>query len=233
MKLIVTRPEEDAGSVAAKLAKLGHDAVMLPLLKIVPRAQIHIPAQNWQAICITSANAPRACPATPTLRKVPTLAVGPQSMHAALQNGYEPVSAHGGDVMGLRNYITSHLQAKAGPILYLSGAETSGDLAGKLRDQDFTVHREIVYDAVPVVHADMARQLGDADGILLYSPRTTRLWLHAVRDSHLFGRITTLHHYCLSPNVAALLPGNVPRTIAPTPDERALLTLLEQTPEAD
>lgn len=43
MRLIITRPEEDALSLKAKLETRGHAAIMAPLLKIVPRSQAFVP----------------------------------------------------------------------------------------------------------------------------------------------------------------------------------------------
>jgi len=43
MRLIITRPEEDALPLKAKLETRGHAAIMAPLLKIVPRSQAFVP----------------------------------------------------------------------------------------------------------------------------------------------------------------------------------------------
>jgi uroporphyrinogen-III synthase len=70
MRLIVTRPEVDAGALLAKLAGLGHEAVALPLLKIVPRQDI-IPERDGQAVCVTSANAVHALGKSGRLAAIP------------------------------------------------------------------------------------------------------------------------------------------------------------------
>ena len=57
MRLIITRPEEDALPLKAKLETRGHTAILAPLLKIAPRSQTYVPPLAYQLICITSANA--------------------------------------------------------------------------------------------------------------------------------------------------------------------------------
>lgn len=228
MRLIVTRPEEDAAALAEKLATLGHEAVMLPLIKIVPRTTVTVPDLPWAAICFTSANGPRAVPASEKHKQLTVYTVGPQSKAEAQHQGYNHVSAHGGDVNGLCHYITTHAKPDAGPILYLSGAETSGDLEGKLRHAGFTVHREIVYDALPAVPPNLTAEMSVADGVLLYSPRTTLHWLSAINRSGAHEAAAKLRHFCLSANVAAKLPNSLDIQIAETPDEGGMLALLAQ-----
>ncbi|MGQ0486701.1 MAG: uroporphyrinogen-III synthase [Hyphomicrobiales bacterium] len=226
MKLIVTRPEEDAGPLLAKLAALGHQAIALPLLKIVPRPGIAIPGRDYQAICVTSANAIRALGKAARLAAVPVLTVGPQSLHAARQAGFTECEAHGGDVRGLADFIVRKLDPALGPLLYLSGAETSGDLEGRLGKAGFDVTRLVLYDAVAIAHAALP-SLRDHDGVLLYSPRSARLWAALVRQAGHQEAALSLAHYCLSANVAAALPPSWPTSVAESPRETAMLALLD------
>ncbi len=233
MRLIITRPEEDAEPLAAKLQHLGHDGIVLPLLKIKPRTNVTIPERPWQAACFTSANALRAIPYPQSLKSLPAYTVGPQSVSQARHEGFTRASAHGGDVNGLSAYITSHLKPENGPIIYLSGSETSADLAGKLKSKGFEVHREIVYDAEPAVPDNLATELPATDGVLLYSPRTAKLWLAALATSSLTETAATITHYCLSANVAAVLPKHFQRRVADSPDETSMLTMLDRDAEAE
>ena len=43
MRVAVTRPEEDAGPLTAKLEAMGHEVVMAPLMTIRPREDVSIP----------------------------------------------------------------------------------------------------------------------------------------------------------------------------------------------
>jgi uroporphyrinogen-III synthase len=61
MKIIITRPEEDAGPLAHKLHAMGHDTFTMPMMSIVARKNIKIPNSNYQMICLTSANGYSCC----------------------------------------------------------------------------------------------------------------------------------------------------------------------------
>lgn len=228
MRIAITRPEEDAGPLKAKLDALGHETMVVPLLDIRPRQDVRIPALAWQAIAVTSANGIRALPASHGLEKIRTLTVGPQSLQAALAAGFA-AEAHGGDVNGLAAFMRGALDATAGPILYLSGAETAGDLEGQLLAAGFTCHRAVLYDAVPSTGlgpaGDALRQ-GRLDAVLLYSPRSARTWRALVEAAGLSRQAGKIRNFCLSRNVASVLPEDWDRQTADTPDEQAMLALL-------
>lgn len=231
MRIAVTRPEEDAGPLTAKLEALGHDVVMAPLLTIRPRAGVEIPRLAWQAIAVTSANGIRALPAGHGLTPFRTIAVGPQSLKAARAAGFA-AEAHGGDVDGLAGFIREALSPAAGPILYLSGAETAGDLAAQLGAAGFDCRRVVLYDAAPagtLGTAGDALRKGAVDAVLLYSPRSAKIWRELVQRDGLAGAAARCLHLCLSRNVAGALPESWPARIAATPDEPAMLALLEQS----
>jgi uroporphyrinogen-III synthase len=228
MKLIVTRPIEDTVTLEQKLESLGHEAVSLPLLTIVPRIGVSIPENKWQAICITSANAARNFVPSDAMRETPVIAIGEQSRLASLAAGYRHVIARGGDVPGLVAHVSAHCQTGNGPVLYLSGAETTGDLEGNLKQRGFAVHRAIVYDAVESEPEDASAKIRTAHGVLLYSPRTARLWAAVIAKQHLHATATRLQHYCLSANVARVLSDDWPRHISVAANETALLNMLTQ-----
>jgi uroporphyrinogen-III synthase len=149
------------------------------------------------------------------------LTVGPQSLAAARQAGFGTSQAQGGDVEGLARHIGDTLDPAHGPILYLSGAETTGDLEVRLTRLGFAVDRVVVYDAVAATSLSGAG-IADHDGVLLYSPRTARIWVSLAGET-----ARLLHHYCLSENVAAVLPAPWRKSVAMRPDEAAMLALLD------
>jgi len=227
MRLILTRPEKDARALAEKLRARGHGISIVPLLEIIPRRGVMLPQRSYQAVCITSANGLANAKLVEGLQEVRLLCVGPQSSAAATHAGFRHVEAHGGDVDGLTSFITSHLQPSDGPLLYLSGAATSGDLEGKLRKAGFDVDRIVAYDAVATSPADLAKAVTSSDAVLLYSPRTAKLWLEQIEKAVLSRHMPAMIHLCLSAAVARELPEDWPRHIAAAPDERAMLEMLE------
>lgn len=228
MRIAVTRPEEDAGALRAKLEALGHAVVMVPLLTIAPREGVTIPKRDWQAIAVTSANGIRALPEGHGLASIRTLTVGPQSLKAATAAGFA-AEAHGGDVDGLAAFVRGALDPRKGPILYLSGAETAGDLEGQLTAAGFDCHRAVLYDAAPATGlgvAESALREGEIDAVLLYSPRTARIWRRLAEEAGLAEAAGRIRNFCLSRNVASVLPEGWARHVPETPDEQAMLALL-------
>jgi uroporphyrinogen-III synthase len=232
MKLFITRPLEDALPLAAKLLVAGHETVIAPLLAIVLRAGVAIPPDRFQAICVTSANGVRCLQGQVDLQ-VPVLAVGAQSAAAAKLRGFEQVTARGGDVRGLVEYIRTALIPQDGPLLYLSGAETSDDLEGQLTAAGFSVTRLITYDAVAQKLDGFQQQLHPGNGVLLYSPRSAKLWRAEMARMQLDPIAAQVKHFCLSPQVAAALPPEFPAIAATSPDEPAMLALLDLAGKAE
>lgn len=230
MKLIITRPMGDALPLAQKLEERGHQAIIAPLLKIEARAGVAPPEKNYQAICVTSANAFVSPELFGARRSVPLYCVGPQSAEAARRAGFADVRERGGNVQGLAAAIASELRTNDGPLLYLSGQETSGDLQGLLATQGFEVERVVAYDAVPLALTLSQAELSQADGVLLYSPRSARIWVEALTGRKVKDGFT---HFCLSQNVARNLPLGSRIRIAQQPDEDHMLSLLDQAGEAE
>ena len=231
MMIAVTRPEEDAEPLKAKLEAMGHQVVMAPLMTIRPRMNVTLPDRAWQAVAVTSANAIRALPSGLDLRAFRVLAVGPQSLKAAIAAGLQ-AEAHGGDVNGLAAFMRRSLDTQAGPILYLSGAETAGDLEGQLNSAGFECHRAVLYDAVPAESLGAAArplESGGIDAVLLYSPRSARIWLALASAAGLVAQASHLRNFCLSANVASVLPEGWAKLTPQTPDEQAMLALLAET----
>jgi uroporphyrinogen-III synthase len=225
MRLLVTRPWQEAQILKPKLEQLGHEVIASPLLEITPRSDIRIPNAPYQLIALTSANAIRCLAGTgllDRLRHVPTMAVGPQSGAAARLAGFASITEAGGDGAGLARHIIAHARPETGPILYLSGLDTASDFSGRLERAGFAVERIIVYEARPA--ARLAADAARAEGVLLYSPRSARLWLDLAAKQGIGA--DAMMHFCLSANIAAILPDGLARQVAARPDEDALLEII-------
>ena len=222
MRLIVTRPAGDAGPLRQQLEAMGHEVVLAPLLDIVPVTGAVIPDRDYQAIAFTSANGARALDghvALAGLRKLPAFAVGPQSAEAARDAGFGDVTVAGGDGKGLAAYIAATREPNDGDILHPAGRQTASGFSGLLTEAGFAVTRVIVYSAEPMTLSP--KLASGADGVLLYSPRSARLWRDAMAD-----KAAGLIHFCLSHNVAAALPETHAKRIAASPEEKAMLALI-------
>ena len=227
MRILITRPQEDAEPLIAKLKGRNIEATALPLLKIVPASHGPVPQGPFQAICVTSANALRRTEATAEMLATPLLTVGPQSLAEAKQRGYARASAHGGDVHGLAAYVKANLDPKAGPILYLAGDQVSADLNGLLTRAGFQVIKHVAYEAQPQTPVNFAAALQTADAVMLYSPRTAKIFAALVLAQELENAANNLHYYCLSANVAAQLPQHWRKQTAAAANEQAMLAMLD------
>jgi uroporphyrinogen-III synthase len=230
MMLIVTRPLIDAAPLKRKLEARGHQVRLAPLLTIADSATAIIPATEYQAVLVTSANGARALSrheARARIIGLPVVTVGSQSAEAARQAGFRDIHHSGGNVAQLIAHVRKEHSPANGPLLYLSGEEISGDLAGELRRTGYRVDRVALYAARPALR--LPRATGEAirnrqaGGVLLYSPRTARIWAKCVAAGNLIPYMKALLHYCLSSQVAEALPNDWPTVTATTADEDAML----------
>lgn len=235
MRVLVTRPREDAAPLLAALAARGHEAAPEPLLTITPRERVDWPQghEGAQALLITSANGVRAFAALESRRGLPVFAVGEASAAAARDLGFSQVTSAAGDVADLAALVAAILDPAAGPLLHPAAGKLAGDLQGALAAAGFTVLRAVLYDAVPAaaLSAACTRALegGSIDVVTFFSPRTAAGFVRLVAAADLSqacGRVTAL---CLSPAVAAEISGlSWRRTlVAARPEQDALLAALD------
>jgi uroporphyrinogen-III synthase len=228
MRLIVTRPVEDALPLKQKLEALGHQVVLSPVLVIAPLSGVVIEDRPYASLIFTSANAIRAIAAHPLLtklKKIPAHVVGPQSAQAAEAAGFNDVRVAGGSADTLARHMIATLDPNDGTILYISGRDSAVDLAGRLRTADFAVNRVIAYEAQPAASLSPGVKSG-ADGVLLYSPRSARIWVELVERDGLGGIARAMPHLCISTNAAAALPQTYVKRIASESSEEAMLALV-------
>lgn len=236
----MTRPKEDALATARALKLRGHVPILAPLLEIVLLPGVEIPSADYQAVLVTSANGARALAGNRAVQRLQdrlAVAVGPASADAAHAAGFRDVATAEGDLISLVRWVKGNLPPAGGPLLYASGAVTAGDVVGELGALGYQVCRVVLYEARPVFRlpdaAAAALSQGTADGVLLYSPRTASVWTDLVLGAGLREQAVQLRHYCLSSNVASAVTRTLgrgcPVSIAESPDEPALLRLMDGT----
>jgi uroporphyrinogen-III synthase len=236
MRLLVTRPEPDAGRTAAALRARGHVVLVAPLLRVEPVEHVEIGPGPFVALLVTSANAASAIARHERftqLRALPVFAVGDRSAEAMRALGFADVTSAQGDVGDLAILVASRIKPGAS-LLYLAGADRSGDLAGVLSGRGFAVSRAVVYRAVPagaLLPAAVAAMAEGIEGVLHFSRRSAETYVNAARASGLQDHaVKGLIHFCISAQVAEPLvqAGAADPRLAPEPTEAALLGLIPE-----
>lgn len=230
MKVLVTRPAEDGAEIAQKLAEMGHEALLAPLLRIEFHAGPPLALDDVQAILATSANGVRAVAKRTRRRDLPLFAVGPQTAAAAEAAGFIRIRNAAGDAIALAARAREWADPAKGALLHAAGEEAPGALAESLRAEGFQVRRENLYRAVPVQEmppeAASALAQGMVDAALFFSPRSAEIFADCARRANLETR--SIFAVCISENTASALAGMEFREIrvAPAPNQDSLLAAL-------
>lgn len=232
MRVLVTRPTEDAQRLIDVLAARGIDGMATPLLAITYGDGPALDLTGVQAVVFTSANGVRAFARRAIDRTLPALCVGDATRTEAQTAGFASVKSADGDVDTLATLIKAELDPGQGAVLHPAGSHVAGDLGRQLAAAGFTYQRQALYSAQKIKTlsdaASQALKASDVDGVLLYSPRTAAAFGRVVRDAGLEGKLLGVTAYCLSPAVADTI-ADLPWAdikIAAQPDQAALLVLL-------
>lgn len=208
-RLLLTRPRPDSEALAAALRCHGIAALIEPLMTIRIDGRARLDLSGAQAILLTSANGARALAALSPgreARELPVLAVGNATACAAREAGFGAVTTADGDVDALAALAIGRLRPEAGRLVHVAGRVSAGALVPRLSTAGFAAERVPLYDAVaaaalsaPVRRALEAQTLA---GVVLFSPRTARLFAKLARESGLESTAQGLTAFCLSRAVA-------------------------------
>jgi uroporphyrinogen-III synthase len=193
-----------------------------------------IPLDGIQAVLATSANGVRALARRTRVRDVPVFAVGPQTAAAARAAGFDRIKDAQGDALALAEVVARWSTPEGGPLLHVAGRDRAGHLAATLAERGFEVRVEVLYDAVEArrLSEEAAAALASAhlDAVMLFSPRSARIFSDRVREANLAGRCGKVTALCISrataDAVAALSFAAV--RVAAKPNQDSMLDLLLQ-----
>jgi uroporphyrinogen-III synthase len=232
MRLLVTRPRDDAESFAQLGRARGHEAIVAPLMDVQFASGPALSLDGVQGVLATSANGVRAASLRTQRRDLTIYAVGPQTAEAARQAGFATVISADGDSSALVETVTAAADPAKGPLLHAAGAETAGRLRQALQARGFRVETVILYEALPVssLPGNAAEDLKNhtLDGVLLFSPRSAKTFAALVGAASLASECPRLVAFCISAATAeALTPLTFSRVaIAGTPNQDAILDLI-------
>jgi uroporphyrinogen-III synthase len=232
MRVLVTRPIEDACRTQALLKARGHEAVVAPLLEVTFHDGPQIDLAGVQAILATSANGVRALSRRTVRRDLPLFAVGPQTAEAAREARFTSVQNCDGDAAALAQAVAARVSAQKGPLLHAAGVEGESQLAKALNSSGFAVRTEYLYEVTAV--ADLPAAARDVlaggllDAILLFSPHSARLFAESAGRNGLAAAASRLIAICISQATAEGLAPLAMREVrvAKRPNQASLLDCL-------
>lgn len=211
-RLFILRPEPGASASAERARAIGLQPVTVPLFRIVPLSWQAPDPAGFDALLITSANAPRfAGEQLDRLKRLPAHAVGEASAAAARDAGLEIASIGDSDAGGLLRSIDPQLR-----LLHLCGEERR-----QVEDAAQRITAIAVYRAEPLAGIDRLEELEGAVAAV-HSPRA------AARLAALFdhGRRATVRIAAISEAAAAAAGEGWERVeVAHAPKDEALLAL--------
>jgi uroporphyrinogen-III synthase len=232
MRLLVTRPRDDAEVFAKALRTRGHVAIVAPVMDVHIMAGTPIALKGVQALLVTSANGVRALAARTQRRDLTIYTVGPQTAEAARNAGFTIVISAEGDSAALVETVAREADPAKGALLHAAGMETAGRLRQALQTRGFRIETAVLYEAVSVAklptEAEEALRNGTVDGVFLFSPRSARIFATLVGDAGLAEQCAKLIAFCISAVTAeALSPLSFARVaVAGTPNQDAILNLV-------
>jgi uroporphyrinogen-III synthase len=241
MRLLVTRPADDAERTARALERLGHEPVISPALQVRYLIDVPLPAARPQAILVTSTNAVNALQRhrqAEAMLGATVLAVGDRTAVAARRAGFAATYSAGGDVDDLVALVRRHCSPDAGPLLYAAGADQASDLAGRLGEDGYDVETAVVYtaDCAGRLAAAAAGHLraGTIDGALFFSARSAECFGEQIAHAGLAPLGETIACFCLSEAVGRKVTSfaNGALHIAAEPNQLALIALIEDAGSA-
>jgi uroporphyrinogen-III synthase len=235
MRVLLTRPIDDAKDTAAALQASGHEAVIEPLLRIEIEAGPAVDTTPYRLLVITSMNGARAARQRLTDRNVPILAVGAATAEEARRGGFSNVSiADGNGTNGIVSALSRLDKSDPRPLLHVSGTDTAGDLQYAARQLGLRLERAQLYRAHAVEAFSIATTEAIArqaiDAVMFFSPRTALIFCNLATRAGLDARLDGIWACAISSNTARSLSAITFRKVLVAEDSsaQAMIDLLQQ-----
>jgi len=235
MRVLITRPEREATALAQALGARGHSPVIAPLFRLQvlhPPDDFTASLADCQAVLITSANGARALAEASEQRSKPIFAVGDTTAATAEGLGFGTVTSASGDAASLSDLVRQRLDPANGPLLHVSGADVTGELA----PEGFETRRVVLYEAREVeALPDSARAALEAralDVATFFSPRASEAFVRLVAQATLADTCRSITAVAISPAAAQPLAG-LPfagTVAAERPTRQAVLDEIDRLP---
>lgn len=232
MRVAVFRAREDGERTAERLGALGHDAILAPVLEIVPN-EARLPDELFDAVIFTSAHGVDAVHPDDAvrLRRCPCYCVGARTAERARAGGFRDCRSARADADRLATLVGEDFPSAA-RFLLVVGRDRKPVIETRLAKAGHAVKVVELYHALAAAcwpaHAVEAFRQGQIHAALHYSRRSATLAVQLASMSGVLPAFEALAHYCLSRDAAMpLVDQNCPRiVVAAEMNEDGLLAAL-------
>lgn len=229
MRVAVFRAREDGERTAERLRTLGHDAILAPVLEIVPNGG-RLPDDRFDAVIFTSAHGVDAVDPDDAMRLMnsPCFCVGARTAERARAIGFRDCRSARADADRLAALVGADFPHPA-RFLLVVGRDRKPVIEARLAEAGHEIAVVELYQARPAEHwparaVDLFKR-GQIDAALHYSRRSAMLAVHLAGMSGVLRVFQALAHHCLSPDAAEPLRGAgvAHIAIAAAPNEDSLI----------
>jgi uroporphyrinogen-III synthase len=238
MRILITRPQEDAVRFAEMLRARGHDPLCASLLTVQFFDGPELTFEGVSAILATSANGVRALARRTSERELPLFAVGPQTADAARAAGFEHVESTDGDAATLAEAMLGWMKPEEGMLVHAASADNEGRLKTLLAEEGYRVSVEVLYevvaiDALPAAALEALTQ-GRLGAAVVFSPRSAFVLKDCIERAGLVEACRTVIAVAISATAAKMLEPLPFKAvlIADKPNQGAMLDAVERASAA-
>lgn len=203
MRFLLTRPRENCAEFAHALILRGHDALIVPLMRVELTDVSDFDPAVYAGVLVTSANGVRALAQRTADRHMPVLAVGPQTAAQARQVGFADVVSADGNAATLAAAIPGRF-AMPGPLLHACGTEARQISVPGYRIDRIALYRTVSAGTLPECAAKALREK-TLNGVFVFSPGGARTLARGIRQAGLDDFCTAIDAYCISEAAAKVL----------------------------
>lgn len=232
MRVLITRPKEDAERFAERLRALGHEPLCASLFSVRFFDGPVLTLDGVGAVLATSANGVRALARRAQRRDLPVFTVGPQTAQAARLAGFGRIECAEGDAKALIRAVPEWARPEDGILFHAASTESEKRLKAPLAARGYAVEARVLYevvaaDALPAPAREALAE-GALDAAFLFSPRSAAVFRDCVSRAGLSSPCMRLAAICISRATADALAPLAFRDVAVArrPNQDALLDCL-------
>jgi uroporphyrinogen III methyltransferase/synthase len=163
MKVVITRPREQAAPLAERVEALGHEVVLCPVIETEPLGDDAIDLERYDWVCVTSANGAREL-ARRRVGEAKLAAIGPGTAAALRESGLDPAIVA---EVSTQEGLLAALPSDPGRVLVAAAADARPHLASALGADFIALYRTRELEPAELPAGDL---------VVLASASAARAW---------------------------------------------------------